>query len=186
MHSPFLTIYTPTYKRPRMLKQAIESVDRQTMRRQIKHVIDEDNSQEGIAGMYRRYRAAIPSFRGEYAFFLQDDDVLEAPDSVEQVYQFAKEHNNPPVIIVRNTKGFHGLLPKNWRQPPRLGEIDFANWIVRQDVHKQMAMHYGECYEGDYAFIKAVWDAGYEFEWFDYLFSHATQIGFGKPEEEEI
>lgn len=176
-----ITFYTPTYKRPRLLAQCRESVALQSDR-DSQHLVIVDEVGLGIDGMF----AAIPTHTGEiagdYVYVLQDDDVLADRDVVAEFKRFVHEHDEPPVVIVRNDKAQYGVQPTLWQQEPRLGCIDLGSYIVRADVFRAHADQFGRAYSGDFPFIHYLWSAGYEFAWWDRMFAVAQQIGLGRPE----
>lgn len=175
----FLTIYTPTYKRPTLLAECRASVAAQSDA-DYQHLVVEDAVGIGIGGMFAAIQTNAPLVEGEYVYILQDDDLLVDRDFVRELKRFVWEHNDPPVVIVRNRK--HGLQPRCWQQPPQLGSIDLGSYVIRADVFCRHADRFGKRYEGDYDFIRALWDMHYPFAWWDRLVAEAQQVGMGKPE----
>jgi len=43
---------------------------------------------------------------------------------------------------------------------------------------------FGKRYEGDFDYISALWNRGYQFAWHDRLFARAQVLGLGRPESE--
>lgn len=179
--APFLTIYTPTYRRPRALARCVASVEGQA-RRNFEHIIYRDEVGEGIAGMFARLIENSVKFTGEYVYVLQDDDQLAGPDVTGQIEDFARANGNPPVIVARTHKG-QLALPSQPGQRPSVGGIDLGNYIVRRDVFLE---HMGGFATGRYVadcdFIQRVWDAGAAFTWCDCLLSTSHGWGHGRPE----
>lgn len=178
----FMTFYTPTYQRPNLLAICRRSVQAQTCR-DFQHMVIVDDVGIGVAGMFRDIRKHVDEIRGEYVFILADDDRLLGPDGLEQVKAFARDHDNPPVIIVKNHK-WGKIFPLIWDAAPEYTKIDTGNFIIRRDVFVENADQFGECYEGDYVFIHHLWEQGYPFAWFDYEFSAMQVAGRGKTEAE--
>jgi len=179
---PFLTFYTPTYKRPRLLADCHTSIQMQSDS-DWEHVVIPDLVGIGINGVFREVKNNASKINGQYVYFLQDDDVIADEDMVRDIKKFAIANNYPPVIIARNIKGALNL-PLNWHSEPLKGTIDLGSYIVRADVFKLHADQFGERYEGDFDFIHYLWDAGYEFAWWDKLIAIAQQWGYGMPERE--
>lgn len=185
----FLSIFTPTYRRPSFLKRCVESVCMQTLwsadpaLSEIQHVIWEDRVGVGVAGMYRELANQAKRLTGEYVYILQDDDILAVDSVAERLKHFAYENSSPAVIICRNTKRGN-TYPITWQQAPVLGFIDLGNFVVRRDVYMQHVGDFGKEYSGDYPFIKRLWDAGYTFGWLDMLLAQAQALGLGRPEHE--
>jgi hypothetical protein len=153
---PFLSLYTPTYKRPQALQRCMASVAAQTAVADLEHLIVPDYVGLGIGGMYQRVPSHAPALSGDYVHFLADDDVLASATVVEEVKKAAQANNHPPMLLVRVIKGQMHLPigPQVW--PPVLGAIDLGCFITRADVWKAHAHTYGNRYEGDFDFAEAV------------------------------
>lgn len=188
----FLTIYTPTYQRPTLLQQCIDSVQAQTAAADIQHVIVHDDVGVGVAGMF----AAIPvnvasmSINGRYVYILQDDDCLVDSLAVAELQAFAQREQYPEVIICKNKKrGNVYPTEHSWQKAPREGHIDLGSYVVRQDVFRRFANRFGERYAGDIDFIESVWREGYSFAWWPRLFAReqlANVPGLGRAERELV
>lgn len=175
---PFLSFYTPTYKRPQALARCQASVGAQTLL--CEQLVIRDEIGIGIAGMY----AAIPlhahGLSGQYVHLLADDDWLAAPDVAAQVQAAVWAHHHPDVVIVRAVKA--GLdLPLEPHGPPVEGRIDLACVITRRDVWLAHVHDYGQRYEGDYDHVSALWTAGRRFVYTDILFAYGP-ASHGRPE----
>jgi hypothetical protein len=142
-----------------------------------------DDSGIGVDGMFHDIRRHAKAIRGDYVFILADDDRLIKAEGLGQVKAFAEANNHPPVIIVRNYK-WGKTFPLIWEQAPEFTKIDTGNFIIRSDVFLENADRFGECYEGDWVFIEHLWNAGYPFAWFDYVFSEMQVGGKGRTEVE--
>lgn len=177
-----MTFYTPTYKRPRLLADCQASIWAQT-ENDWEHVVIPDMVGIGIAGVFKDVVNHTGQITGDYVYFLQDDDVLADTDVIKDIKTFAVFNNYPPVIIARNIKG-QLSLPFNWQMEPLEATIDLGSYITRADVFKLHADKFGSRYQGDFDFIRYLWDAGYEFAWLDRLIARAQQWGFGMPERE--
>lgn len=176
--APFLSFYTPTYRRPQRLAACLESVRVQTVH--CEQVVIVDHVGIGIAGMYATVARYASALHGQYVHFLADDDTLAGPHVVAQVREFAIAHDSPDVIIVRAIK--NGLLlPRVMEGPPVQGEIDLGCFIVRLDVWQAHANDYGRRYEGDADFGAALWAAGRRFAYCDVLFEVGPAL-HGQPE----
>lgn len=179
----FLSIYTPTYRRPTLLARCVASVDGQTARKAIQHLIIPDEVGIGIDGMFAAIADNTARLRGDYVYILQDDDVLAGPGVVEALRDFAQSHGRPEVVIIKNRK-WGRTYPRIWQARPGLAQIDLGNYAVRRDIFTAHAGDFGRRYEGDFDFIDAIWRAGREFTWCDMLFAVATVEGLGRPETE--
>jgi len=179
----FLTIYTPTYKRPTFLALCVESVEEQTIRAEIQHIVVEDLVGVGIEGMFAEIPAHLAEFEGEYVYVLQDDDRLAAPDVVQVVKQFVRQRQYPEVVMVKSRKG-GGRLPTYWGERPVECHVDLGNYVVRCDVFRDHVSEFGSRYNGDFDFIDGLWTAGHRFEWCDVMFARAMARGLGRPESD--
>ena len=181
--SPFLTIITPTYRRPVGLKMCRASVSGQNGAEHIQHLIVEDAIGKGVDGMYRDLPQQNDAIRGEYVFMLSDDDCLLFPDVVSLARQIAADYDFPECIMVKQF--YDGRIlpaPGCWQAPPACGFVTLSNWLVRRDVHIETP--YGARYEGDFDHIAAIWRRpNVKIVWADVVLS-ATQRGanFGRAE----
>lgn len=176
--SPFLTIYTPTFRRPQKLARCRQSVAAQTSA-DYQHVVVEDRVGLGVAGMFRDIPNHHQDIAGEYVYFLSDDDVLTDPDFVQDLRLFADDRDRPDVVMVKATIGPY-TFPLFWEKEPVLASVTLANWIVRREVWTSVP--YGGRYEGDFDFISECWRRGLRFAWWDRHICHAEGWGQGRPE----
>ena len=166
---PFLTLITPTFRRPKGLAACHASVREQTSVGRIQHFDIVDHIGLGIGAMYAEIPKYASAVQGQYVHLLCDDDELASPDVVAQVERFAIEQQFPPVILVAvNKAGMELPIGEPW--PPVCGRIDLGCLIVRADVWKAHAKDYGHAYEGDYLFADAVYRAGHTAAWCPVLF----------------
>lgn len=178
--APFLSVYTPTFRRPRLLAECCSSVDAQT--RFVDHVIVPDEIGVGIGGMYRLIREHAHRPVGRYVQVLSDDNVLVDDRVAEELEREAIAHDLPDVVMVRGD--INGTRqPVNWNTEPVLTKIDLSCFIVRRDVWVANADRWGERYEGDFDFIHHLWVSGFRFHWWDRLVFRALQISYGRPED---
>lgn len=175
MTTPFITFYTPTFRRPSRLAACMASVGRQTLAAEIEQIVLPDYIGLGVAqGLYGRMPLYAAACHGTYVHVLCDDDELIGKDAVAALKAFAEEHNNPPVILVRANKD--GLeLPFEVPAPgepwsPTCGEIDLSCYVLRNDVWLRHVDDYGLRYEGDYDHAVALQTAGHRMEFFDRMF----------------
>jgi hypothetical protein len=167
---PFLSLYTPTFRRPRGLTSCLASVAAQTAVDDIEHLVIPDYVGVGVDGMYARVPFYAHALHGQYVHLLADDDVLAGPHVVAELMQRATTGGFPSVLVVSAVKG-NLKLPLDNAGPPVCGRIDLGCLIVRRDIWLQHVGDYGKCYEGDFWFAKALWDAGHRFV-------YATDITF--------
>lgn len=157
--NPFITFYTPTYKRPTLLAKCLASVGSQTITWDIEQIVIPDHAGNGIAGMYERIPRYAAAVHGQYVHVLADDDELASPTVVEEVRAAASAARFPPIILVGVLKGQLLIYEPQW--PPECGYIDLGSVIVRSDVWKRHVGDYGKRYEGDFDFAQALHAAGH-------------------------
>lgn len=158
---PFISFYTPTFMRPAGLARLLESVSKQTAREEIEHLVVPDHVGYGIGGgLFGRIPTYAETLRGRYVHVVCDDDVLAHERAVEQLKAFAEKHDEPPVIIVRVTKG--GIeYPFCDPADPVAGQIDMCCYVLRRDVWLAHQRDYGLRYEGDFDHGRALALAGW-------------------------
>lgn len=173
----FLTVYTPTFRRPRMLEECKRSVQVQTL--PCEHVIVEDTVGIGVGGMFADIPNHALKATGSYVLVLSDDNVLADPDvAVEMRDQAAGE---PDVIMFKGDL-LGCVQPLLWKHEPTVEKIDLSCFAVRRQVWQAHAADWGHRYEGDFDFIRRLWDVGYRFHWWDRVAFRALAISNGEPE----
>lgn len=168
--SPFLSLYTPTYRRPQGLARCLASVQAQTAVADIEQIVIPDHVGVGVGGMFERVPHYASAVHGRYVAFLCDDDVLAAPDVVAQVKACAEAHGEPELLLVWTQKG-DAIWPTGLPWPPQMGAIDLNCAIVRRDIWQAHVTAYGSTYEGDYHFLAALYAAGVKATWCPVMFS---------------
>jgi hypothetical protein len=173
----FLSVYTPTYRRPFLLELCKASVKGQSV--PVEHIIVRDDIGLGIGGMYAdlRNHAHLPT--GEYVMVLSDDNVLVDADFAKYLEELVREHK-PDVVVFQGQIGT--TLQPAWWGEPRETMIDLSCFAVRRDLWVAYADRWGARYEGDYDFIRALWDDGHEFCWWRRLAFQALKISRGAAE----
>ena len=181
---PFLSILTPTYKRPKMLEVCRQSIEN-LADGDYQHLVMVDETGIGVGGQYMQYKHVSHHLIGEYIMVLCDDDMLIDCDMIADLKDIVSECS-PDVIMVKWQYGDR-VLPDGgvWENAPREGHIGLSNWIVRGDLWRAMAHAYGNRYAGDFDFIASIW-AGVKdrIYWHDKIVV-ATQNGrgYGEPED---
>lgn len=178
--TPFLSIYTPTYKRPGLLKQCKASVAAQVA--PVEHVIAEDTVGIGIDGVYARMPDHASLVHGEYVMVLSDDNVLTDTHFASDLKEIVRHNDHPDVVVFKGEIG-SSVQPIVWHDEPQIERIDLSCFAVARDVWQQHADLWGHRYEGDFDFIHGLWDLGYRFFWWDRRVFRALQISRGAAEE---
>ena len=180
--APFITFYTPTFRRPDGLAKCLASVARQTAVAHVEQIVLPDHVGYGITGgLYGRIPWYAEACRGQYVHILCDDDELTGERVVAQLMAFAKAKDYPPVIMV-------GAIKKGFRYPscdprgePRVSQVDLGCYVLRHDIWLRHCRDYGARYEGDYDHAMALYRAGHRVEFLDLDFVEGGASN-GRPE----
>lgn len=164
MPDPFVSFYTPTYRRPEQLARCLASVQAQTQAKLVEQIVVVDHVGIGVGGMFEAVPRYADALHGEYVHFLCDDDVLAASDVVARLKRIVDSERDkaglgPHVVIVGSQKP-GGYFPSQNHGPPVEGSIDLGCFVVRADVWKTTCQLYGRRYEGDFDYISALWKLG--------------------------
>lgn len=180
--TPFVTILTPTYRRPQQLARCLASVSAQTAVDDLEQIVLPDHVGRGIVGgLFERLPWYATAVHGRYVNILADDDLLAHPTVVEHVRAFADATGHPPVVVVRVLKAGLQLPVCDPEGPPICGQVDLTSFVVRADVWQRHVHDYGRRYEGDYDHAQTLWRAGYPFRFCDVLWA-VGGASHGRPE----
>lgn len=181
---PFVSFFTPTFKRPQRLARCLASVSAQTAVQHLEQIVLPDHVGLGVVdGLFGRLPQYATACHGRYVHVLADDDVLAAPDVVERLMAFAETQDHPPVIVVEVIKRINGepmRLPA-YRGEPQEGLFDMACLVLRRDVFLAHVHDYGRRYAGDADHAQIVWHSGYRWTWAPILFVEGEAMK-GAPE----
>ena len=188
--SPFLTIITGTYRRPKMLRRCIASVQAQSDP-DYQQVFLSGDEESGIDGFHRRLGDEQHRYSGRYIYILPDDDLLVDPEFIAGLKR-ACFLWDPDVVMVRADKRELGVLPDEqvWGGQPVHGHVDILNYVVRAEVWKRHSAsfakteypYYDGAYAGDCSFIRDVFASGATVWWWDHLVARSQRISRGAPE----
>lgn len=179
----FLTILTRTFgNRQHLLAVNQASLSEQTNKDfQQRMLIDKLG--RGVAEANRALREQ--TIETEYVYILDDDDKFTDEHSVQSLRDLTKD--NPPFGVVRVNHDYLGVLPPLDKMGTflQVGEIGCSGVIVRQDVWNKHRESYGARYEGDYDFIKTLFE-NYEPVWSEQVIATVQQISRGKGMDIEV
>lgn len=175
----FLSVYTPTYKRPRMLGLCCESVASQT--RPVEHVIVPDLEGLGVAGMFADIPNHAHRVTGDYVMVLSDDNVL-ADNQFSLGLEAEAAANDYPDVIVFKGDILGTIQPVSWGGEPVETKIDLSCFAVKREIWQRHAADWGHRYCGDFDFIHKLWENQYRFHWWDRVGFRALKISRGVPE----
>jgi glycosyltransferase involved in cell wall biosynthesis len=178
MDQPFLSVYTPTYRRPKALAVCKDSVARQTI--PVQHVIIPDDVGIGIGGVYAEVPKHARKVKGTYVLFLSDDNYIIRDDFAERLREIVQREGYPDVVVFKND--IVGCIqPVAWREV-QYGNIDLSCFVVERKIWQKHAGDWGHHYAGDFDFISKLYLTGYSFHWWDSIEIRALRISNGVPE----
>lgn len=157
---PFLSFYTPTYRRPQQLAACLASVQEQTHVSCVEQVVIVDHVGVGVGGAFERVPCYAQALHGEYVHFLCDDDILASATVVgrlKAIIDGERQQGRGPDVVIVGSRKPAGYFPAENHGPPVLGSIDLGCFVVRRELWLKYADAYGRRYEGDYDFIAAIW-----------------------------
>jgi hypothetical protein len=182
--TPFVTLLTPTFRRPTGLAACLQSVGRQTAAADVQQVVMPDHVGHGVAdGLFGRLAWYAPSVIGAYVNILCDDDVLADESVVARVQAFAAARRQPPVIVTRVVKGGLALPQCAPEGPPVHGLMALTSFIVRADIWRAHLGDSGRRYVGDFDHASALYRAGHPFAFCDVHWAVGGASN-GRPEAE--
>lgn len=187
---PFISFYTPTFRRPEALARCLRSVGRQTAVLRTEQIIIPDFVGHGVGpALYGRLPWYAEAMRGHYVHVLNDDDVLAADDVVARLEAIAAENHHPPVLVVQAWKNGHVYPRKDrpgaeshWASEVE-GAIDVASYVLRRDIWLAFRNRYGLRYAGDADHVAALNMAGVSMVETGLKFVEGTNRN-GRPEVE--
>lgn len=179
---PFISFYTPTFRRPVALSKCMQSIDRQTAVERIEQIIVPDHVGYGlVGGLFGRIPWYTGALRGLYVHILCDDDVLPDERAVEKLMKFAETKANPPVIVVGAIKNGFDYPSCDPLGEPKVTQVDLGCYVIRSDIFTMHCRDYGSRYEGDFDHALALYRAGHRHEFFDFTFVEGAASN-GRPE----
>jgi hypothetical protein len=176
---PFLTVVTRTMQD----RGDFLAINKASVRLQsdhdIQHLIITDPLPQG-SGMIWAQAAPmmyVNDVYGQYIMLLDDDDMLLNTDAVRIFKSACSENYSPGVIMFRTWHHDLGILPDNhvWGKQPLLGHIGNNDFIIRAYTWKAYIHNLANGYNGDYEFIKSVFDSGASVVWLDILIAACMQ-----------
>lgn len=171
MNNKKVTIITPTYNRLASLKEAIESVRKQSYQNW-EHLIIADGSDIRVQSMIKNYKDqrliylctlrtsdwghsqrnwALRYATGQYLFCLDDDNLI-CDQYIEKMVNGFSSGKIGYVVCNIDYAGEKILSPK---PPFQLGGIDHLNIMVRTELMKKIG-GWTHHYEADYIMIKRI------------------------------
>lgn len=180
---PLLTIVTRTFNgRPVGMAANVASVDRQKERHEIQRLLVFDQERRGIEWSHINLRNVVSEIYGDYVMLLDDDDFLIVDDLVPTLRK--QVALSPDVVIARMNMGDGRILPDDdtWKREPVHSHMPSTSCIVRRDVWNEHVTDFTAKYDGDFDFIRAVWNHGHPFHWWDRVIARVGIISHGRSE----
>lgn len=173
----FLEVITRTFgKRPRMLLRNVLSMREQTDA-DWQQTLLHDTERRGVA--WAVGNLATVEAVGDYVWILDDDDECAYPEFVADLKYAVTIYGHPDVVMVKMDHGEPlGVLPAtgHWGNAPQEGCIGTSAFVVRRDVWNMYRPEWRAQYNGDFHFIRHLWDVDCIFAWLDVVASR-TQSG---------
>lgn len=184
----FLEVITRTFgERPGMLQRNLDSLAALSDPDWQRTVILDD-ARRGVAWAVGNLRNVEAT--GEWVWVLDDDDRCMDRGLVGLVKKLARSETGqsertPDVVMVRCYHARFGMLPStaNWQREPVRGNIGTSNYIVRREVWNATRDLWRELYDGDYWYIKALWERrDLRFAWLPTMAAFYPQQSLGAAE----
>jgi len=177
-----LSIITRTFNgRPAGMKRLRDSLDSQTSR-DFEHVLLVDDQRRGVEWANSNLWRALPNIHGDYIMIVDDDDYLVDANFVELLADEVKD--KPEIVIIRMDMSNGLVLPElgDWESRPVHSRIAVSCHLTRRDIFEKHVRDFGHKYDGDFDYIRSVWDCGHPFKWWDRVVSKIGTVSHGKPE----
>lgn len=181
----FITRVHP--KRPNMLKVCVDSVKAQTSDDYI-HVLHGDDKTENGYGLHLANRSLtkISPVNARYVMVLDDDDMLVAPNFVEEFKEIVKKHR-PEIVFFKGKIAGEKTYPREqaWDKKPRRRFIASFCFAVKLKTWKKHIHKWGKQRCGDYFFISACYRNTKRHFWLNqYVARTQKRAGHGMGEQE--
>ena len=182
--SPFLSIMTRCYKRPKMLENNKASVKMQ-IDQDYEQIFIVDEVGYGLGWANKQFYQHRDEPVGDYILMLDDDDMLTRTDAT--LLLKAATAGDPDIVMCKFDCGPWGILPTRemWTiKYPKLTHVGTPCFITRRDVWYENIEAFGAPTAGDFSFLWSLWPELESISWLDVVIGKIQQIGQGKPELE--
>ena len=182
-----LTILTRTFfGRPAGLVRCISSISASSGAEVVQHILVAEESPSSCGQSLVNLRYAIPRIRGEYVMLLDDDDFVADGSFFLRLSEHVHANHKPPVVIVKMDMGDDRVLPEQFGGEPVCGHIACSCYIVRKDIFVKYIESFRNSYDGDFWFIKDVWDGGEQFTYLPIVATRVGEVSHGKHENSNM
>jgi hypothetical protein len=179
---PFVSFITRCYKRPRYLEVNRAAIRQQTDQ-DYEHILLIDHTGRGVDWANTQFDRYKDYVQGCWVYMIDDDDFLATPHFIADIRRIATQ-NNPDIMMCRVDHGRLGVLPPNdiWGYKPQSGRIGTSSVIVKAEIWKRHIHTFTTAYDGDYCFIRTLFEMGYRIHWHDAVVAKIHRQSRGKPE----
>lgn len=159
-----------------MLEMCRRSLDMQTCQ-DYEQIIIRDDVGIGVnkANILLRDRSG----EGDYIWIFDDDEYITNEYFVSILKAYAIK-NEPEVMVIESLRGNEGVVGSNPEM--KLGNIGFINVVCRKDIWERYKSNIGDCYAGDWPFIKSMIEGCVVFHKIEGLMLKAQRVSRGIAE----
>jgi hypothetical protein len=132
-----------------------------------------DSERRGVA--WANVNLATVEAHGDWVWVLDDDD--ECIDSCFVAGLRSWSAGADVVMVKMNHGAPLGILPDDayWEQAPEHTHVGMSAFVVRRDVWNGYRHLWQPEYHADFLFVRALWDAGLRFVWWDTVASRCQR-----------
>ncbi len=188
--APFLTVITRCYKRPKMLRANVASLEMQTDQ-DYEQLFIVDEVGRGVQWANEQFAVHTDRVNGEYVLLLDDDDKLVDREAVAKL-KAAARRTGADIVVFRVDHGPLGILPDAivWEKEPVHCHIGGGDLIVKADLWRRCIEYFGHAVStispgGDFSFMRELWSHNPRVCWLDKVLEEVQRISRGAPEPED-
>lgn len=186
--TPFLSIITRVYKRPKGLSANMASIE-SLQDKDVEQIFITDPIGVGLLEANRSFakNETKSLIDGQYVYLLDDDDFIVNPKMINELKDIAQKFK-PDVICFRmviknNMNGnYYPTDEKCWGVRPVIARIGGSCFVVKRQVWLKHIHEFGVPRCGDFYFIDSIFNAGHSFYWHNVLMAETSKVSRGKPE----
>jgi glycosyltransferase involved in cell wall biosynthesis len=182
-NTPFLTIVTRCYNRPKLLKNNIKSLKSQTDP-DYEQVFIIDRIGKGLEAADKSLDAFKHYNTGRYIMVLDDDDKIIDSTFISTLKTTCQNSKNSPDVIIWRGQFVSPsktlpLLNENWNKRPVRGKIGSFNYAVKRSIYNEYIHNCKSGVTGDYDFINSVLSLDVYTIWLENIFVECQVKGKG-------
>jgi len=187
MSSPFLTVVTRCYKKPKCLQNNIRSLKIQTDP-DYEQIFIVDKVGHGLAAADKALNKYKEYINGKFVLVLDDDDMITNKSFIKTIKNVDKFFS-PELIIWRGYfTEIDFVLPPidtRWNDQPVKFLIGSFNYCVKTELYKKYINLCATGVSGDFDFLEGVVSEldRSKIRWLTNIMAQTQQKSFGKPED---